>query len=339
MKTLSLTVVIISLIVSSAAAWWPTTPEEQLIVREDEIIKSNYDERAIPYPNGNTLFVWNERGNYAYSNHIIYNIVDPMGEFLFAEHIVIEEEAGYIMKEAVSDSAGGAVLVYCNIFYSIGDAYIYLQHLDSLGNKLWGSPGRLVAYLPDEIDFELKDLIRDPTSGDYYVLFREYYESDLMCQRLDADGFPVWPGNGCVMADSTENNFSCQHYNTCLAPDLAGGVYAVWKGANHNNNYNTYAQHLDADGNRLWYDPVYGKVIEYYPNSEYPEIISDVQGGCIVYNTTSVMRLDYEGNTLWENDDIGYGSTYFFRGDRDDFLYDRRQRGMVRLCPAFHGGW
>jgi len=336
MKTICLVFIVLSLTASTAAAYWPTTPEEQLIVREDDNLYSNYDERAIPYPNGKTLFLWNEGPIGGDDYHIWYNIVNPYGEYVFPEHQVLENSDIFSMKEAVSDGAGGAVLVYNNIYTGLSDAYIYLQHLDSLGNKLWGSPGRQVAYLADEIDFELKDLIRDPTSGDYYVLYKEYYERDLMCQRLDADGYPIWPGNGCVVADSSYNNyFACPEYQTGLAPDLAGGVYAVWRGTYPNNDYNTYAQHLDSGGNRLWFDPVYGKVLTLYPDSYYPEIISDGEGGCIVYDNHTVKRLNFDGNTLWESYDIGSGSTYFFRGDRNDFYATSASSGWYAYAQRF----
>ena len=251
--------------------------------------------------------------------YMLYNIVTPQGEYLFTEHQYFDSTDIYLMEEAVSDGNGGAVIVFRNYFSDTDNAYIYLQHLDSLGNKLWGSPGRLVAFQPDAQYFWLKELIRDPSSGDYFVLYVDRTEYDFMCQRLDSDGYPLWPENGCVVADSTQNNFASQEYHTCLAPDMEGGVYAVWKGAYPYNNYNTYAQHLDAGGNRLWDDPVYGKVLELNPSSLYPEIISDGEGGCIVYDNSSVKRLDYEGNVLWDEGDIAYGMTFFHQGDQGDF--------------------
>ena len=335
-KSITISTILLLLIIGTTPAYWPTTPEEQLIIREDEILDSNFDERAIPYPNGNTLLLWNESLNYAYTNHIYYNIVNPYGEFLFSEHIVLEPEQGYIMKEAVSDGEGGAVLVFRNFVDGIGDAYIYLQRLDSQGNKLWGSPGRLVAFQPNTQSFFLEDLIRDPISGDYYVLYVNQYDYDLKCQRLDSDGYPVWQVNGCVVADSSYNNYyACPEYQTDLAPDMAGGVYAVWKGTYPNNNYNTYGQHLDANGNRLWFDPVYGKLLEANPYSEYPEIISDGEGGCLVYDGDTVKRLNSFGSTVWESNDIGSGSTYFFRGDRDDFYATAASNGWYVFAQRF----
>ncbi|MEZ4389022.1 MAG: FlgD immunoglobulin-like domain containing protein [Candidatus Krumholzibacteriia bacterium] len=109
--------------------------------------------------------------------------------------------------------------------------------------------------------------------------------------------------------DVTENNPVCtvvdDQYWPVTVADAAGGLYVVWADL-RSDTFGVYAQHLDADGSRLWAtDGV--AVCTYASTQDQLVACGDGAGGLIVvWRDTSgsmidiyAQRLDPAGNRLW----------------------------------------
>ncbi len=110
-------------------------------------------------------------------------------------------------------------------------------------------------------------------------------------------------------ADPTENNPVCTETHDQLflrsVADGAGGMYLVWYDSRSGSD-KVYAQHLDADGDRLWAaDGVSVSTLNSSQTS--PAACSDGAGGLFVAWRDEVgeaidlvaQRLDPDGNLLW----------------------------------------
>ena len=135
----------------NAPAYWPTTVEQQLevsVIQSPPLWQSDFGERAIPMSNGRTFMIWH-LDQYNSFLWIMYQIVDGYGEFQFMENqFLVDTVINCFAYETISDGEGGAVVLFRNIPEDSG-AFVAIQRIDSLGNKVWGDTGRIVAWYPE----------------------------------------------------------------------------------------------------------------------------------------------------------------------------------------------
>ena len=343
MKRINYAIFFIILLISAAPAYWPTTVEQQLEVSVDPIWDSDFKERTIPMTNGRTFMIWNFK--QATYRRIKYQIVDGYGEFQFSEdQYLLDTTYNYYACETISDGAGGAVVLFYNIPEDSG-AFVAIQRIDSLGNKVWGDTGRIVAWYPELTTYtRAYDLIREPVTGCYFVLFvnpNNNLNSDLYCQKLDSEGFPIWIENGLMVADSFSITF--RDYHNYMAPDLNGGVFVVWKTDVPYVGDHHFMQHLDSEGNITMGNITWGYDLGAVGYS-FPEILSDGNGGAVICTDGLVKHIDYDNNFTWEFEIPGPQSQVFFHsGDTDDFYItwhtSLTQGYMKALRANFNGNF
>ena len=324
MKNFILICVILA-VTSPAAAYWPTSPQNPLPIRVEPNTWSNYHEMCIELAGGRTLFVWNE--DSPIEDLMLYQIIDKYGNPLFQEPAVLSPDTiiSYCFDQLVSDGEGGAVAAFHD---NIGlGCHIFLQRLDSLGNKLWGDTGRVAAHEPTNTYIMCFDLQRDDVNDTYFMLWHRYiinYIDYPIVQKFDNQGYSIWP-ESVIVCDSVLVDFSNRYHNF-LAPDMSGGVFVIWMRHPYQvYQYCHYLQHLDSNGNRLLQPYGLGMMIAEIgsENIYYPEICPDGHGGAYIstfpdyYHT--VKRVDGAGNTLFSTIVSGISSDNYLRqGDRDD---------------------
>jgi hypothetical protein len=96
-----------------------------------------------------------------------------------------------------------------------------------------------------------------------------------------------------------------------VVADGKGGSFLVWGYSPGLHERVISAQHVDAQGNRLWREK--GKRIDSTNVSSNPGAVSDGMGGMIVtwrkgYGS-SLERLDPAGNIAWKLENLGYRKT------------------------------
>jgi hypothetical protein len=177
--------------------------------------------------------------------------------------------------------------------------------------------------------------VKDSADNSVFIFYIVGDESSyaLKAQKIDAEGNTLWPGSGVTVADS--GYFLMRDYHNSIAPDMNGGVYAVWSG-DTGGITKVYMQHLDAQGNRMWGDPHWGQLLNNYGSFIWirPEAMSDGAGGMIVFDLTYIKQVNSAGNVLWSLDDPtgGWGvATFFHPGNNNDF-YITTTNGSASSC-------
>jgi hypothetical protein len=204
---------------------------------------------------------------------------------------------------------------------------VYVQKLDEFGNKVWGDTGVFIGFalsLPAGGGINPLDIVKDSADNSVFIFYTvgDEFSYALKAQKIDAEGNTLWPGSGVTVADS--GDFWMRDYHNSIAPDMNGGVYAVWSG-DTGGITKVYMQHLDAQGNRLWGNPHWGQLL--YNCGTYSwnriEVMSDGAGGMIVFDlSSSIKRVNSAGNIMWSLDDPtgGWGlATFFHPGNNNDF--------------------
>ncbi len=156
-----------------------------------------------------------------------------------------------------------------------------------------------------------------------WLTYPAYSLEQIHVQKFDHDGNALWPTNGALATPILSSVY--QYF--AFAPDGAGGVYVVWRGAfmDFDNDgdvsdngeyfgaYRLYAQRLSNLGSTLWAAPV--RVATFDTDLYSPAATTDGAGGLIVawlgdypnnhgsvdpnVGTVAAQRLDGSGNRLW----------------------------------------
>jgi FlgD Ig-like domain len=192
---------------------------------------------------------------------------------------------------AVSDGAGGAILVWQDGRHGTGNYDIYAQRVDSDGNLLW-PPGGLPVCLAT--NNQINPTITTDGAGGAFIAWQDYRkggEYDVYVQHVTATGAlyadPNWVSDGlgvCVAANS--------QYYPVLAPDGGGGVYLAWQDFRSGTDNHIFAQHLNAHGAIVSGWPANGTPVCQAQFSQYYPVVA-TDGGTGVF----VAWQDYRSGT------------------------------------------
>ncbi len=137
--------------------------------------------------------------------------------------------------------------------------------------------------------------------GNIIVASQAFSSECIVMQKIDPYGNPLWadPETGLKLVDNT-SSIDVNYYPS-MASDGNGGVYIVYaagiyaiEGNDWRFYFDTYLQHLDADGNKQWNDK--GLLLK---TGSYPwDIASDGEGGVYVLYYGSSNCDHYPGTLL-----------------------------------------
>jgi hypothetical protein len=176
-----------------------------------------------------------------------------------------------------SDGAGGAYIAWAELrnFLSYD---IYVQKLDSSGNRLWQVGGVPVCTaLGDQIE---PDVISDGAGGAIVAWMDErvYGDRDVYAGRVDASGTSVWTSNGvklCSASGLQERSFAD------VVPDGFGGAIVTWEDWRKGYESDIYAQRIDSSGQFLYFAD--GLEICTAESVQFmPAVVPDGSGGAII---------------------------------------------------------
>lgn len=220
---------------------------------------------------GGMVYAWRDFTNPSDAN-IRMNRVDGSGDLLWGTDdtgipVCMEEHVQKRVRLA-PDGESGAFLVWedpRNI--DVSNVDLYGQHVDSDGNMSWTVDGVPVAQ---QADLQSGPRIVNSGVGEAVFIWEDYRNdpefTDLYTQRIsDDNGTPVlhWGPEGeevtgLLVADGDLNQVDAR-----LTGDGLGGAVFAWiderNGASPNNDL--YAQHISADGERLWGEDDNGIVV------------------------------------------------------------------------------
>jgi len=142
----------------------------------------------------------------------------------------------------ISDGDGGAIVTWED--RRSGTHYdIYTQRVNASGVTQWTADGVALSTAAGHqddprivSDGALGAIVtwRDARSGTGY---------DIYAQRIGASGAVQWPADGVALSTAVDNQES-----PAIAPDGAGGAVVTWQDFRSGDDYDIYAQVVDASG-------------------------------------------------------------------------------------------
>ena len=136
--------------------------------------------------------------------------------------------------------------------------------------------------------------------GGAFIAWRDYRAGgQIYIQHIDAAGYPMWPTDGISVSSAGAIQTDPQ-----LAYAGDGSVLIAWRA--FNSDYDTYAQKIDGDGNKLWGSDGIVVCAESVDQTNV-RICRDHAGGAVVawtdtrntYLQVYAMRINAAGSLLW----------------------------------------
>jgi len=159
----------------------------------------------------------------------------------------------------INDGNGGVFIEYYEYNISLEQGDVYVQHIDSNGNRLMNPGGvkvvgnghRMIGY----------DLISDGGSGIIIAWVEDQYDypngvfqySEAFVQKFSSTGTPQWQSGGIQLCHAVGMRRTIN-----LVPDGSNGAVAVFDDSrncvplNNFDNLDLYAQRIDNNGSLQW---------------------------------------------------------------------------------------
>ena len=271
----------------------------------------------VPDLAGGVLVFWQDARNGStydiYGQHInaLGQIVSTPTSSWIANGIPVSTAAGsQYLPMAVSDGAGGAIVVWQDGRHGAGNYDIYAQRVDGDGNLMWAPAGVPACVATNN---QINPTIITDGAGGAFIAWQDYRkgsEFDIYVQHLTANGtvFTDWIADGLGVCMATNSQFY-----PVLAGDGAGGVFAAWQDFRSGTDNHVFAQHLSARGVVATGWPANGSpVCQAQYSQYYPVVAGDGGTGVFVAwqdyrsGTTNHIYAQHltAGNTGWVADGI-----------------------------------
>ncbi len=205
-----------------------------------------------------------------------------------------------------STSDGGS---YISWFDNRSGSYaVYLQRLDPMGNKLWGSNGLLISNNPQSTSLVDYDLITDHNNN-AVIVFTDTRNSgnlNVFAYMISPSGNFVWGANGVGLSSSTD--FQA---NPKVAETLDGNFVFAWIIATSPNKVGL--QKLSSTGVKQWgTDPIL--ISSATEGFNYPAVVQSDSNAVLVFHTATTgsfpaQTVKLRVNKIQSNGTLSWGSS------------------------------
>lgn len=213
-------------------------------------------------------------------NHVVaYGDVQPTAyddNSLNGEIVVTNAALDQKNQEITSDGAGGSIIVWQD--NRNGNLDIYAQRISSNGSALWSENGVPITMASGKQSFP--SVISDD-SGGAIIAWQDTRGGtssrvDIYAQRVDANGSVKWTSNGVAISTAADDQYAPQ-----IVSDGKAGAIIVWYDFRSGNNYDIYAQRVNASGSVQWANDGLA-ITTAYSHQNNPSIVGDGYGGAII---------------------------------------------------------
>jgi len=201
---------------------------------------------AITSLNNEIIVAWTSHyGNF--DMEVRVQKIDVSGNKLWQDEGILLFTSNEILPfsiRIINDTVGGAFIVWKNnVHPNVGEGpeIVRVSHVFSDGSidNNWNVGGDIFAQNPD-----FWNVLPDGNGGFIYAIQNS---SDLIIQRLDSGGNPLWDDEGIVLCEDTVCG-----YSFASVTDNNGFFYFFWQDSRNANPNTIFMQKVDIDGTTLF---------------------------------------------------------------------------------------
>lgn len=279
----------------------PVWPMDGVVV----VNKTNreHNERMVSDGQGGAIIVFEQKNASTYLWEIWAQRINSSGNTVWTPGGV--PVSGFIsehLNERIQADGQGGVFVTFQDFRNGFDFDVYVQHLDSNGNRLWNT-GVLACNAPGTQTNPKID--PDYITGGVIVSWtdkRNSIDYDVYAQRIDLAGTLLWGSGGKEICVQPGNQSAIEVYSNSWVE----GVVFAWKDNRNGTNYDIYSNRVDMEGNSLWQNN--GMIICNAPGDQLnPNITGDGYGGVVItWQDASLGGFDIKAQRVYKEGFISY---------------------------------
>ena len=153
-------------------------------------------------------------------------------------------QTGLILKEMISDGAGGAIIAWHDRRdFTNG---VFAQRVGPTGTMMWTNNGVVVS---SESGHQQNPSLASDGAGGAIIAWEDARNglNDIYAQRIDGTGTAMWAANGIIVCDAADMQISPR-----VIGDGANGAIIAWSDQRNTVMFGIFAQRLDGSGNPLW---------------------------------------------------------------------------------------
>ncbi len=236
---------------------------------------------------GGAIIVWTDLRNGAsdiYAQRLGSNgeLLWPTGAPSTNGVAVVTAFGNQVYLDAVSDDAGGAILIWSNVDNSVEG--LYAQRLNAEGEIQWptGAPSLDGLAICTEDGVQIFPSIASDGAGGAVIAWEDGRNAsttnyDIYAQRVGSDGSGQWTSGGVEVCRAPVGQI-----HPMVASDGAGGAIVAWEDRRVRHERYLYAQRINSFGSDIWtLDGVL--VSESFIDGQYGlAIAADGDGGAIL---------------------------------------------------------
>ncbi len=203
--------------------------------------------RLISDGNGGAIVIWTvQRPNdaQAYVQH-----VSSEGELLWGSGVPFcTVPAPQNVPFLDPDGRGGACGLWTESRF--GSLDVHAQKVSAVGTLPWGAEGVPVCTAPDSQRVPLRPGLVSDGAGGLITAWEDRRSGgwDIYAQHIDSTGAAAWTADGIPVCTEPD-----RQRNANVLADGSGGAYVSWRDHRDGIVEGMYAQHLDANGTKLWF--------------------------------------------------------------------------------------
>jgi hypothetical protein len=138
-----------------------------------------------------------------------------------------------------------------------GDRDVYGQLVSPNGTSQWADDGLSVVHYP----YRQEDPDVTAADGENWIIawvdFREDTLGDVWAQKINSSGQHLWAQDGVLVDRFTSTEFHMvNELSVRIVYDGQGGAIVAWEDNRNGDEGDIFAQRLDANGNRVWTNPL-----------------------------------------------------------------------------------
>jgi len=224
------------------------------------------------------------------TDQLLAQHIDSLGTRLWSDSGIVAHQLGTGDFNLSLDNQGGLYIAVSPNETGGGWSDLYLQHISSFGNYLWGESGILIADLPNtEARYPV---ICPDTSGGCFLVWQDSRPpyggtGALFAQHIDFSGNVLWTDDLYITSGAV------QDYGIKTIPDESGGFILQ---SNVNNLQYNHHRRINGSGNILWVRDH----LSYWSSS--PMVAGEPGFFYLGWKTGDIcngQRVDMNGNSHW----------------------------------------
>ncbi len=178
---------------------------------------------------GKTFIFWEQTSTIAQINsHFFIQRINHNGASIWGKDVELSCDSDRIQNshKLIADDQGSVIITWEERTIRSEETNLFIQKIDSSGNKLWGTQGILISDVPGS---QISPFISPDGKGGAFIVWSDSRNDltganwDIYAQRINAEGKALWQEGGLAISTDLRDEYIGK-----ILPANDGGMTIIW---------------------------------------------------------------------------------------------------------------